>query len=199
MDVDVTCRSQTCRVSSRSRSRKSGRRARRRRHSSSRSGRSWRSCDRRRRRRHRNRHRTRRRSRDRRREYRSRRRSRSWRPRFASVSPLADPTARLPCGLTSVEVFDLLSREITPNDYELLLRLDKAVAQPVASSASIEALPSIRAADFKGRDCSICLAPFQEDSDVAAMQCKHQFHRGCISRWLSECRKTCPLCGKEAA
>ncbi|CAJ1367991.1 unnamed protein product [Effrenium voratum] len=190
MDVDVTCRSQTCRVSSRSRSRKSGRRARRRRHSSSRSGRSWRSCDRRRRRRHRNRHRTRRRSRDRRREY---------RPRFASVSPLADPTARLPCGLTSVEVFDLLSREITPNDYELLLRLDKAVAQPVASSASIEALPSIRAADFKGRDCSICLAPFQEDSDVAAMQCKHQFHRGCISRWLSECRKTCPLCGKEAA
>lgn len=24
----------------------------------------------------------------------------------------------------------------------------------------------------------------QEDSDVAAMQCKHQFHRGCISRRL---------------
>ena len=56
----------------------------------------------------------------------------------------------------------------------------------------------------------------EEDSDVTAMNCKHQFHRTCISkragqihsedlccnrgtaRWLTECRKTCPLCGKEA-
>eukprot|EP00435_Cladocopium_sp_Y103_P065537 s1130_g27.t1 len=120
------------------------------------------------------------------------RRSNSWRPRFASTSPsfaahaALDPTVRLPCGLTSVEVLDLLSREITPDDYELLLRLDKAVGQPVASTETVEALPSVAPEEFKGQNCSICLAPFEDDSEVAAMQCKHQFHRSCISRWLSE-------------
>lgn len=133
------------------------------------------------------------------------RRSNSWRPRFASTSPsfaahaALDPTLRLPCGLTSVEVLDLLSREITPDDYELLLRLDKAVGQPVASTETVEALPSVAPEEFKGQNCSICLAPFEDDSEVAAMQCKHKFHRSCISRWLSECRKTCPLCGKDAS
>eukprot|EP00438_Fugacium_kawagutii_P026633 Skav216845 [mRNA] locus=scaffold2997:88812:101367:+ [translate_table: standard] len=133
------------------------------------------------------------------------RRSSSWRPRFPSTSPsfaahaALDPTRRLPCGLTSVEVLDLLSREITPDDYELLLRLDKAISQPVASTETVEALPSVLPEDFKGQNCSICLAPFEDDSEVAAMQCKHQFHRSCISRWLSECRKTCPLCGKDAS
>ena len=34
-----------------------------------------------------------------------------------------------------------------------------------------------------GQNCSICLTPFEDlDSEVAAMPCKHLFHRSCISR-----------------
>eukprot|EP00931_Biecheleriopsis_adriatica_P112259 TRINITY_DN8685_c0_g1_i1.p1 TRINITY_DN8685_c0_g1~~TRINITY_DN8685_c0_g1_i1.p1 ORF type:complete len:334 (-),score=26.48 TRINITY_DN8685_c0_g1_i1:274-1275(-) len=130
-----------------------------------------------------------------------RRRSDSRRHRYSSSFAQAaavDPSQRLPCGLTSIEVLDLLSREITPDDYELLLRLDKAVAKPVASNESIEALPDISPKDFEGGDCAICLTPFKADSKVTAMLCKHHFHRECLVKWLSECRKTCPLCGKEA-
>ncbi|CAE7230647.1 PJA1 [Symbiodinium sp. CCMP2592] len=200
-----SCRRRTCRYArrrhgqSRSRRRKPSRwtRHERRRHNGRRASTS-RSSRSRTRRRRRDRRRTRRISKRRRHgrgRRRSRRRSSSWRPRFSSVSP---SPVQLPCGLTSVEVFDLLSREITPDDYELLLRLDRAVAPPVASSDRIEALPNLLPADFSGGVCSICLMPFQEDSNVTAMSCKHQFHRGCISKWLAECRKTCPLCGKDA-
>ncbi|CAE7939633.1 unnamed protein product, partial [Symbiodinium sp. KB8] len=143
-----SCRRRTCRYArrrhgqSRSRRRKPSRWTRheeRRRHNGRRvsTSRSSRSRTRRRRR---DRRRTRRLSKRRRHgrgRRRSRRRSSSWRPkrrkmpwcpsdmpRFSSVSPSIP--VQLPCGLTSVEVFDLLSREITPDDYELLLRLDRA-------------------------------------------------------------------------
>mmetsp|Transcript_27095 Transcript_27095/g.48981 ORF Transcript_27095/g.48981 Transcript_27095/m.48981 type:complete len:261 (-) Transcript_27095:129-911(-) len=198
---------------SRSRTTRSQRRRsrRRRRHDRSRgdSWRGWSSSRRSRERRHRHRgsrDRTRRRSegdrhrhrgRDHRRHRSARRhRSGSQRSSFALAANV-HPRTRLPCGLTAGEVYDLLSREITPNDYELLLRLDKAVAKPVASNESIEALPDVPPKAFMGGECAICLTPFQADSKVAAMACKHHFHRSCITKWLSECRKTCPLCGKE--
>ncbi|CAE8658021.1 unnamed protein product, partial [Polarella glacialis] len=135
----------------------------------------------------------------------SSRRSHSWRPRAISSSPTSfaasaalGPRTRLPCGLTTGEVYELLTREITPNDYELLLRLDKGVAKPVASTESIKALPAVAKEDFQGGDCAICLSPFEADSKVTAMTCKHRFHRKCITKWLAECRRTCPLCGTEA-
>jgi len=201
-------RTASCRrIRRRSRS-KSSRRAHRqgrprrhgRRNSTSRRWRADRSRSRRRHRNRRTRRRSTRRRRDRDRRRSRRRRSSSWRPRCSSSPSFGlDPSLRLPCGLTSVEVLDLLSREITPDDYELLLRLDRAVARPVASGESIEALPKLSPSEFLGGSCSICLTQFQADSNVTAISsCKHQFHRDCISKWLSECRKTCPLCGKEA-
>eukprot|EP00929_Paragymnodinium_shiwhaense_P117556 TRINITY_DN8831_c0_g1_i1.p1 TRINITY_DN8831_c0_g1~~TRINITY_DN8831_c0_g1_i1.p1 ORF type:complete len:428 (-),score=74.66 TRINITY_DN8831_c0_g1_i1:417-1700(-) len=104
----------------------------------------------------------------------------------------------LSCGLTHVEVFDLLSRDITPDDYEMLLRLDKAVAKSVAPADVVEGLPSVCCSEFMGGSCGVCLTDFEEAEDVATLRCKHFFHRPCISKWLSECRKTCPLCGEEA-
>lgn len=97
-----------------------------------------------------------------------------------------------------MEVYDLLAREITPDDYELLLRLDKVVAKPTASQEIVEGLPAVSAKEFQGGNCTVCLSPFEADDVVAAMACKHHFHRCCISKWLSECRRTCPLCGVDA-
>mmetsp|Transcript_90654 Transcript_90654/g.194392 ORF Transcript_90654/g.194392 Transcript_90654/m.194392 type:complete len:455 (+) Transcript_90654:96-1460(+) len=118
----------------------------------------------------------------------------SWRSRGGSGSS----GGALACGLTTSEVFDLLSREITPDDYELLLRLDQAVPKPIASQEVIEGLPAVCASEFMGDDCAVCLSPFEADDAVAALPCKHCFHRSCITKWLAECRRTCPLCGTEA-
>jgi len=95
-------------------------------------------------------------------------------------------------------VFDLLFREITPDDYETLLRLDETVSRPTVSAASIERLPTCSGKDLCGEECSVCLASFKDDDVVATLPCRHSFHRDCIGKWLSECRRACPLCGDEA-
>eukprot|EP00927_Polykrikos_kofoidii_P068602 TRINITY_DN6394_c0_g1_i1.p1 TRINITY_DN6394_c0_g1~~TRINITY_DN6394_c0_g1_i1.p1 ORF type:complete len:397 (-),score=53.51 TRINITY_DN6394_c0_g1_i1:203-1393(-) len=120
----------------------------------------------------------------------------SWRSR-GGFSNEASAT-RMPCGLTPVEVFDLLSRDITPEDYDMLLRLDQVVVKPTASTDDIEALPSVAVEEFQGGHCTVCISNFEDSDSVAVLPCKHQFHRECITRWLAECRKTCPLCGEEA-
>jgi hypothetical protein len=105
---------------------------------------------------------------------------------------------RLPCGLASSEAFDLMFREITPEDYETLLRLDETIARPTATAASIAKLPSIKGEEALGEDCPVCLNAF-EPGEVLLMlpKCRHRFHSDCITKWLSEWKKKCPLCGEE--
>jgi len=100
--------------------------------------------------------------------------------------------------LTPVEVYDLLSRDITPEDYDLLLRLDSTLAKPAASAERVEELPSVSYEVFQGGSCSVCITPFEKHDVVASLPCRHNFHRTCISKWLAECKRTCPLCAREA-
>jgi len=103
---------------------------------------------------------------------------------------------REPCGLTRREVGSLLYREIGPEDYDLLLRLDEAVPKqkPSTDAEFIDSLPTVQLEEFMGCDCSVCLSVFEKDSVVVLLPCKHKFHRDCIATWLSEYRSTCPLC-----
>lgn len=103
--------------------------------------------------------------------------------------------SRLPCGLLPSEVFDLLFREITPDDYETLCRLDETIAKPTASAKSLEDLLTISGDDVLGEDCTVCLTAFEKEDEVATLPCRHNFHRACITKWMSKCRGSCPLCG----
>jgi len=106
---------------------------------------------------------------------------------------------RLPCGLTHNEVHSLLSRDITPEDYDLLLRLDEMVPKPTPSTNAeyVEALPTVSPKAFMGSDCSVCITAFEVGNTVVDLPCSHRFHRACIATWLSEYRSTCPLCCSE--
>lgn len=42
--------------------------------------------------------------------------------------------------------------------------------------------------------CTICLEEFGIGEKVARMPCSHNFHKGCIWKWLVEECNSCPLC-----
>ncbi|EGV61756.1 hypothetical protein CANTEDRAFT_135694 [Yamadazyma tenuis ATCC 10573] len=45
--------------------------------------------------------------------------------------------------------------------------------------------------------CSICLDRFKPlKSRVLVLDCKHFFHEGCLSNWLINFRRSCPLCNR---
>mmetsp|Transcript_1792 Transcript_1792/g.3957 ORF Transcript_1792/g.3957 Transcript_1792/m.3957 type:complete len:227 (-) Transcript_1792:83-763(-) len=111
---------------------------------------------------------------------------------------VATQDIRLPCGLLQSQVSDLLDRELTPNDYEMLLQLDESVARPTASRKSVESLTAACSEDFLGETCAVCLHAFDSRDAVVVLQCKHLFHHGCISKWLLERCRSCPLCFDEA-
>jgi len=99
------------------------------------------------------------------------------------------------------EVVDLMFRDITPEDYDTLLRLDETLEprpSSVVSSAFVEKLPAVSPESLTGETCAVCLGSLDAEEAIASLPCRHNFHRGCITRWLSKCRRTCPVCGLEA-
>lgn len=42
--------------------------------------------------------------------------------------------------------------------------------------------------------CCVCLSRLKEGEDMKILPCLHKFHKDCIDRWFSACRKTCPMC-----
>lgn len=113
----------------------------------------------------------------------------------AGLGGTSSGEVRLPCGLFPSQVSDLLFRDITPNDYDLLLLLDEKISRPKANLRSVEQLPAATAREFNGGVCSICLTNFDSGDSVARTSCKHFFHRACIAKWLLEHSPACPLCG----
>mmetsp|Transcript_114085 Transcript_114085/g.317593 ORF Transcript_114085/g.317593 Transcript_114085/m.317593 type:complete len:430 (+) Transcript_114085:1-1290(+) len=118
-----------------------------------------------------------------------------WRPGADGCEPAWE--VRLPCGLLPSQVSDLLFREITPEDYDLLLQLDENVVRPTASRASVDNLPAASQGDLMGKSCPVCLAHFDCYDAVVKLPCQHLFHRSCIAKWLVERKSVCPLCCAE--
>jgi hypothetical protein len=88
----------------------------------------------------------------------------------------------------------LLFREITPEDYDLLLQLDEALPKSTLKPEVVKQLPSAACESFAGGSCTICLSEFEPQDDVAELPCRHFFHRPCIMTWLSQYKSTCPVC-----
>ena len=48
---------------------------------------------------------------------------------------------------------------------------------------------------FRAFKCSICLEKYEPlHSRVMVLECKHMYHQKCLSRWLINFRRSCPLC-----
>eukprot|EP00403_Amphidinium_massartii_P010924 CAMPEP_0178414318 /NCGR_PEP_ID=MMETSP0689_2-20121128/22975_1 /TAXON_ID=160604 /ORGANISM="Amphidinium massartii, Strain CS-259" /LENGTH=337 /DNA_ID=CAMNT_0020035605 /DNA_START=96 /DNA_END=1109 /DNA_ORIENTATION=- len=130
----------------------------------------------------------------------SRQQDESSEVRSSAVSRMPAETERDPgCPLTRAEIRRLQTRALTPEDYELLLRLDESITKPTLKLTDCDQFLAEAAADgdWIGETCSICLVEMtgEGSQDVSALKvCGHTFHASCVRSWLSESKASCPLC-----
>jgi len=99
-------------------------------------------------------------------------------------------------------VLSMMTRELTPNDYELLSNLDSlrnSERKGGLSETEISVLPTnvVAGNNTKVLNCCICLEDQVTGQLVRRLPCMHAFHCECIDRWLQE-KSSCPICMKSA-
>merc|ERR1712230_143234 len=129
---------------------------------------------------------------------------------------------------TAALLRELQFREVTPEDYDLLLQLDESVAKKCLTQADLDALPEVKleallrvkihdssgsegivqGSDDGEEESKLCLVChedlFQLDAAaecccVKVLPCGHRFHYDCLSAWLLKTSTQCPYCRAEVA
>lgn len=70
--------------------------------------------------------------------------------------------------------------------------------QVCVSSARMAQLPTHTYCDMDRKTCTdtkcaVCQCNFEDSDTVMPLPCRHMYHPGCITSWLS-CSKNCPIC-----
>lgn len=92
-------------------------------------------------------------------------------------------------------LLDLQNRELTPEDYELLLLLDETVEKKKVSKDTFKSFDSEVLTEDLPVDCPICMSPMATGEKVTTLPCSHQYHTPCIEQWLTLSSPNCPLDG----
>jgi E3 ubiquitin-protein ligase ZSWIM2 len=93
----------------------------------------------------------------------------------------------------------LMHRELGPEDYESLLRLDDGVGPAAGSVLSMSDLARFRRVHWSSaedyEECAICMESFVPDDNCLKLTttCSHIFHTTCAVRWFTESRAVCPI------
>lgn len=99
------------------------------------------------------------------------------------------------CGLDEDKIRELMSRDLEPEDFELLQKLDETVPNRRIAPKDEVKVPVMTAAKAECTQCTICLEHLEPETQVAQMRCSHAFHPDCLHTWLTKCKSACPLCG----
>lgn len=126
---------------------------------------------------------------------------------------------------TFARLYDMQHRDIGPEDYETLQRLEATVKPKTLQARDVErfmtayvgsrgqliakaaatlvgapsTLPEGAGADgfTTGLQCVVCMEEFRLGDAVRVLPCRHFFHQSCIDNWLTGASKTCPVDGME--
>ncbi|XP_064601623.1 uncharacterized protein LOC135467729 [Liolophura sinensis] len=101
-------------------------------------------------------------------------------------------------------VIGLNSPGVSGEDYEALLNLAESlgdVKPKGLTKSQINCLPVKKFVPSSGEsaqnlECLVCMCEFQKSEDVRILTCFHDFHAGCIDKWLKN-NNTCPICRVE--
>ncbi|RUS82107.1 hypothetical protein EGW08_010119 [Elysia chlorotica] len=101
-------------------------------------------------------------------------------------------------------LISLQHREMTPEDYEMLLRLDDTVKPKTVSANVLDKLKTdiVGPGGVGGEDdsddvvlCTICMDPYFPGDRRKFLPCGHAFHAACVDTWLKNSSMNCPLDG----
>ncbi|CAG5117314.1 unnamed protein product [Candidula unifasciata] len=97
---------------------------------------------------------------------------------------------------------DLMHRDLSENDYDLLLQLERNRQEELSnlSEEHLRAIPIERVKEAGpllalGCQCRVCLRGFTVGQFVRKLPCKHKFHKDCIDNWLLHSHPICPIDG----
>ncbi|UJR22404.1 hypothetical protein I4U23_025465 [Adineta vaga] len=91
-------------------------------------------------------------------------------------------------------LLDMQNRDLSPNDYEMLLRLDERVQRKTLDNSLINKLQTIHVNETHLNDhCIICMEGYLLGQQLKILPCNHIFHINCIETYLKEFSTQCPL------
>ena len=96
------------------------------------------------------------------------------------------------------QLADLQHRDLSPEDYDLLLRLDETVSPKTVSKSLLKSFETVtldNQSPLLGNVCSICMESYTASQSVKTLPCHHYFHADCIDVWLCSASLNCPLDG----
>ncbi|XP_071096603.1 uncharacterized protein [Haliotis cracherodii] len=101
----------------------------------------------------------------------------------------------LPHDLISL-LISLQHRELSPEDYETLLRLDESVAPKTVAEDILGSFKTDTVGEESaGEICAVCMDPYEMGQTRKFLPCDHVFHDSCIDMWLKNSSMNCPLDG----
>eukprot|EP00448_Togula_jolla_P009973 CAMPEP_0170607504 /NCGR_PEP_ID=MMETSP0224-20130122/21090_1 /TAXON_ID=285029 /ORGANISM="Togula jolla, Strain CCCM 725" /LENGTH=260 /DNA_ID=CAMNT_0010932675 /DNA_START=72 /DNA_END=854 /DNA_ORIENTATION=+ len=107
----------------------------------------------------------------------------------------AVPQLRPACPSRMDLFLSLQFRSLGPEDYERLSQLDENIpCRDTLPQILVNALPTITVDKCGEGICRVCLDEIEVDSHILQLPCGHAFHHDCISKWLTQSKRRCPLC-----
>ncbi len=114
-------------------------------------------------------------------------------PRYALNANNADQA--LERDLVNI-LINLQNRDLTPEDYELLLQLDERVAPKTVTTDILASFKTEQVGEeHTCETCAICMEQYQLLQTRKFLPCGHVFHDTCIDSWLGNSSLNCPLDG----
>lgn len=83
----------------------------------------------------------------------------------------------------------ILQTNINNVIHESRLRNNEKTLEPQIFHSKIHLIVNKRE-----KECSICLETIKEEQVCSCLPCLHTFHEGCVKRWLTMNKSTCPEC-----
>ena len=104
------------------------------------------------------------------------------------------------CALSSDA--DRCCQQVSPEDYELLGRLDEQVEKPTSklcTPAQVKRFPLVVIGEPEDGEeppeCGVTLCPLEPGEQARKLPCCDRlFHDDSITQWLTEQKNTCPAC-----
>jgi len=112
-----------------------------------------------------------------------------------AISASISTTFTTEVGLSHSQLMDIMSRDLTPEDYETLLALDKTVAPKALKKAFVAQFPKKIWNDSSEERCPVCMMEYEKGETLMTLPCGHYFHLDCITTWLTSSSVNCPVDG----